>query len=92
MKPARDMLYSVVDREAKYKAKNFIDTAVYRGGDAVAGWAYTGLGALGLGLSGIAWIGVPLALLWVFVSLKLGGAYKRLAGEVPVQQKERVHT
>jgi len=91
MKPARDMLYSVVDRESKYKAKNFIDTAVYRGGDAMAGWAYTGLGALGLGLSGIAWIGVPLALLWIYVSLKLGQAYKRLAGELPGKQKERVH-
>ncbi len=42
-RPAREMLYTVVDREAKYKAKNALDTLVYRGGDALAGWLFTGL-------------------------------------------------
>ena len=60
MRPAREMLYTVLDREAKYKAKSFIDTAVYRGGDAISAWAYTGLGALGLGTTGIAAVAVPL--------------------------------
>lgn len=91
MKPARDMLYSVVDRETRYKAKNFIDTAVYRGGDAVAGWAYTGLGAMGLGLSGIAWVGVPLALFWVFVCLRLGRAYLAMVGRLPEAEQGRIH-
>lgn len=48
-RPAREVLYTGVDRNARYKAKNFIDTVVYRGGDALAGWAYAGLKAFGLG-------------------------------------------
>ena len=47
MRPAREMLYVVLGREEKYKAKNFIDTVVYRGGDALSAWAYAGLRALG---------------------------------------------
>jgi AAA family ATP:ADP antiporter len=72
MRPAREMLYVVLDREEKYKAKNFIDTVVYRGGDAVGAWAYTGLRALGLGLGGIAWLAVPLAGIWACVAYMLG--------------------
>lgn len=71
-RPARELLYTAVDREAKYKAKNFIDTVVYRSGDAVGGWAFAGLKALGLGLAGIAWIAVPLAALWLALSVALG--------------------
>jgi AAA family ATP:ADP antiporter len=71
-RPARELLYTVVDREAKYKAKNFIDTVVYRSGDAAGGWAFAGLGALGLALAGIAWVAVPVALLWLGLSVALG--------------------
>ena len=42
-RPAREMLYVVLGREEKYKAKSFVDTVVYRGGDAVSAWAYAGL-------------------------------------------------
>jgi AAA family ATP:ADP antiporter len=72
MKPAREMLYVVLGREEKYKAKNFIDTVVYRGGDAVSAWAYSGLQALGLTLSAIAFLAVPLATLWAWISYRLG--------------------
>jgi AAA family ATP:ADP antiporter len=71
-RPARELLYTVVDRETKYKAKNALDTLVYRGGDALAGWLFAGLKALGAGLAAIAWIAVPLALAWAAVSLWLG--------------------
>jgi len=74
MRPAREMLYVVLAREEKYKAKNFIDTVVYRSGDALSGWAFAGLRALGLGLSAIAWIAVPLAVLWAWVAYRLGQA------------------
>ena len=53
-------------------AKNLIDTAVYRGGDAVSAWVYAGLAGLGLGLSAIALIAVPLAGLWAWISYALG--------------------
>lgn len=77
-RPAREMLFTVVDREARYKSKNVIDTLVYRGGDAASAWLYTGLAALGLGVSAIAFIGVPLALLWAYNGVLLGRCQERL--------------
>jgi AAA family ATP:ADP antiporter len=71
------MLYVVLGREEKYKAKNFIDTVVYRGGDALSAWVYAGLRALGLGLAAIAFIAVPLALLWAGVAYRLGQAQEK---------------
>jgi AAA family ATP:ADP antiporter len=72
MKPSREMLFVVLAREEKYKAKNVIDTVVYRGGDVVSAWAYAGLQALGLGLSAIAFIAVPVAAGWAWISFRLG--------------------
>lgn len=63
-KPAREVLFTVVGREEKYKAKNFIDTAVSRGGDAATGWMVNGIKALGIGATQIAWALVPVACLW----------------------------
>jgi len=73
-KPAREMLFSVVSAEDKYKAKNFIDTVVYRGGDAASGWLFTGLSAIGLGLSALAFSAVPLAAIWAGFGIALGRA------------------
>ncbi|WP_166267950.1 NTP/NDP exchange transporter [Marinobacter caseinilyticus] len=78
-KPGREMLFTVVPRMEKYKAKNIIDTVIYRGGDAVAGWAYTGLAALGLGLTGISWVAVPLAALWAVIGYRLGQGHSQRA-------------
>ena len=72
--PARENLFSIVSLEQKYKAKNFIDTAVFRGGDVINGWIYTGLNA-GMGLS-IAVIGVPLALVWGILAWRLGKTHE----------------
>ena len=72
MRPCREMLYTVVDRRAKYKAKNFIDTVVYRGGDAVSGWVYAGLAALGLGVGQTALVAAPVAAVWALVAWRLG--------------------
>ncbi len=71
-KPGREMLFTVIPRFEKYKSKNFIDTVVYRGGDAIAGWLYTGLSTLGLGISGISVVAVPLAVLWAGIGYRLG--------------------
>lgn len=79
--PAREILFTVIPREDKYKAKNFMDTVVFRGGDAVSGWAYAGLGAMGLGLAGIAWVAVPLAAGWIGLALILGRRQEHLAGQ-----------
>ncbi|HTL25785.1 MAG TPA: MFS transporter, partial [Burkholderiales bacterium] len=71
-KPVREALYTVVPREERYKAKNFIDTVIYRGGDAFSGWLITAVRSAGLGVSGIAFACVPVAGAWLAVSLWLG--------------------
>ena len=71
-RPCREMLYTVLPRETKYKAKNFIDTFVYRAGDQVGAWSYAAMGWLGLGMTGIAFAAVPLAGAWIGVGLWLG--------------------
>jgi AAA family ATP:ADP antiporter len=78
-RPAREMLYVVLGREEKYKAKSFLDTVVYRGGDAVSAWAYAGLRALGLGLGAIALVTVPVAAGWAWLAFRLGRRQEALA-------------
>lgn len=88
MRPAREMLYVVLDRESKYKAKNFNDTVVYRGGDAVSAWIYAGLRSLGLGLSHMALIAVPLAAIWAALAYRLGKQQSHLATQGGVLKQE----
>jgi len=83
MRPAREMLYVVLSREEKYKAKNFIDTVVYRGGDAASAWVYAGMRGLGLGLASIAWFAAPLSLLWAWIAWRLGRRQTVLAQNEP---------
>ncbi|HET8538461.1 MAG TPA: MFS transporter [Anaeromyxobacter sp.] len=78
-RPAREMLFVVLGREEKYKAKSFLDTVVYRGGDAVSAWAYAGLRALGLGLGAIAFAAVPVAAAWAWLAHRLGRQQQALA-------------
>jgi AAA family ATP:ADP antiporter len=79
--PARELLFTVVTREEKYKAKSFIDTVVYRGGDAVSGWAFAGLTALGVGMTGVAVVALPLTAAWIAVAVYLGRREERLRGD-----------
>ena len=79
-RPAREMLFTVLGRDAKYKSKNFIDTVVFRGGDAVSGWTYAALKAMGLGLAGLAAAAIPAMLLWLALGVLLGRHQARLAG------------
>jgi ATP:ADP antiporter, AAA family len=74
-KPASDMLYSVVSREAKYKAKNFVETAVWRLSDVIAVWTARFLS--GLGLSGMALVCVPIAAVWGLLVIWIGREYRR---------------
>ncbi len=88
MRPAREILYVVLDRESKYKAKNFNDTVVYRGGDAVSAWVYAGLRSLGLGLSHMALIAVPLAAIWAALAYRLGRQQTVLAEQSDLMNTE----
>jgi AAA family ATP:ADP antiporter len=71
-RPAREVLFTVLRREDKYKAKSFIDTFVYRAGDQIGAWSYPLLTWLGLGLTGISFVAAPLAAIWCALSLWLG--------------------
>jgi len=71
-RPARETLFTVISREDKYKAKNFIDTVVYRVGDQIGAWTTPALGWLGLKMAGISLVAAPLAAVWLVVSLWLG--------------------
>jgi AAA family ATP:ADP antiporter len=81
-KPAREMLWTVLGREEKYKAKPFLDAAVYRGGDLVSAWIYTGLAAVGLSLGAIALVAAPVAAIWAMLGWKLGQTEEKLAAEL----------
>ena len=81
--PATRVLYTVVDPQDKYRAQNFIDTLVQRGGNAAAGWMFRGMGkATGAAGPIIAVAAVPFALYWVWLSLDLGKRQEKRAAEI----------
>ncbi len=83
-RPGREMLFTIVDRETRFKAKSVIDIVVYRGGDAATAWAFTGLTqGLGLGLGAVAAVGSGIAVLWALVALFLGRRYTKARSDSP---------
>ncbi|ANN71313.1 NTP/NDP exchange transporter [Bordetella bronchialis] len=72
VRPGREMIFTTVDAEAKYKAKNFIDTVVYRAGDAASAWVKTGVDALGHGAALVALVGAACAAIWAACGYLLG--------------------
>lgn len=79
--PARQVFFTVVDREDKYKAKNLIDVVVYRGSDALYGWVYDALHAAGLKIGAIALCALPVAVAWLVLSGALGRTHERRASQ-----------
>ena len=77
--PAREVLFTVLEREEKYKAKNVIDIVVFRGADAGSGWVFSALRGAGLELSSISLATVPVAALWLALALALGRGQARRA-------------
>ena len=77
-RPVREILFTVVSREEKYKAKNFIDTVIYRGGDAMSGWLSSFLKGAGVGLASVATFAIPLALGAALVGWYLGKKQEKL--------------
>lgn len=86
-RPAREVLFTVLRREDKYKAKSFIDTFVYRAGDQIGAWSYPLLVWCGLGLTGISFVAAPLAAIWCGLSLWLGWRQVSLARAREVQDR-----
>ncbi|HEX7559670.1 MAG TPA: Npt1/Npt2 family nucleotide transporter [Usitatibacter sp.] len=77
--PAREVLFTVLDREAKYKAKNVIDIVVFRGADAVSGWLFALLRGAGMELAAISLATLPAMGAWLALALWLGRAQERQA-------------
>ena len=77
--PAMEVLFTVVPREDKYKAKSFIETFVYRFGDQLGAWTFAGLVVVGLSLTTIAWVAVPISAVWCFVGVWLARRQAELA-------------
>jgi AAA family ATP:ADP antiporter len=76
-RPAREMLFTQVDRESRFKTKPVIDIVAYRGGDVIMGWFFTGLTqGLGLGMAAVAMVGAGIAALWGAVGFLLGRSYE----------------
>ena len=77
-RPAREILFTIAGREEKYKSKSFIDTVLYRGGDAASGWAHAGLAALGLSATAVMLCALPACAAWILAALHLGRRHRAL--------------
>jgi ATP:ADP antiporter, AAA family len=85
--PARQVFYTVLGREEKYKAKNLIDVVIYRGSDALYGWVFDTLQLLGLKLGTIALVAAPVSAIWLILSAGLGRAQEQRAQEQRTQEQ-----
>jgi len=80
-RPTRELLFTVVPREDRFKAKSFIDTIVYRTGDQVGAWSTTLLRGLGMSTPGLALVAIPIGALWLINALWLGRRQDLLAAQ-----------
>ncbi len=78
VRPCREMCFTVVPQDSRYKAKNVIDTVIYRLGDLTSAWLLAGLRVLGFGTNGSLGLGMVASGLWALVSIALGRRYEKL--------------
>jgi AAA family ATP:ADP antiporter len=90
-RPSREICFTVLEQSSRYKAKNVIDTVVYRFGDVSSAWVQAGLRSMGYGLNGAIAVGVGASLVWLAVAASLGGRYERIrANETPPHAARRL--
>jgi len=78
--PAIKVIYTLASPDEKYKVQNFIDTVVFRGGDAASGWVYAGLGGgLGFAAGAMGAVAMPLVLVWIWIARRLGADHRERA-------------
>jgi AAA family ATP:ADP antiporter len=82
-RPSREICFTVVEQSSRYKAKNVIDTVVYRFGDLSSAWVQSGLRSLGYGLNGAIAVGVGASVIWFAVAASLGARYEKLRPQGP---------
>lgn len=84
VRPGREMLWSPLDKETKYKAKNTVDVPVYRGADALSAQLNNWVAGAGFGIAAVAWLGAAVAALWGLLGYWLGRRFEdkeKLLGE-----------
>jgi AAA family ATP:ADP antiporter len=84
-RPTREVLFTVVPREDRYKAKSFIDTFVYRLGDQLGAWGVGAMQWLGAGAAQLALVAIPIAVLWLLNALWLGRRQEKMAAAAPAE-------
>ena len=77
--PAREVLFTVVTRDEKYKAKNVIDVVAMRGADTAGGWFFTALRSLGMEIRSVSLVAIGIAAVWLALAVALGRAQERRA-------------
>lgn len=90
-RPAREVLFTVLNREDKYKAKNVIDTAVYRAGDQVGAWSWAAMSSANLTGGLLVWLAVPLSIIWLLNSQWLGRKQTQLEDKSLYTLKEKLN-
>jgi AAA family ATP:ADP antiporter len=76
VRPGREMLWSPLDKETKYKAKNTVDVPVYRGSDALSAQLNNAVAGAGFGVGAVAWLGAGIAALWAVLGWWLGRRFE----------------
>ena len=76
-RPTREILFTRLTIHEKYNSKNFIDTFIYRGGDALSGWLFAGLNAMISSLQFISLLTIPLAGIWMIVGRLIGKQFNQ---------------
>ncbi len=82
-RPSREICFTVVEQSGRYKAKNVIDTVVYRFGDVSSAWMQAILRTLGYGMGGAVAVGIGASILWGASALHLGRNYEKLRSLAP---------
>jgi len=77
LNPTSEMLFTIISREEKYKAKNFIDTAIVRSSNVLSSWLITLIKALGAGSVGVLAVGASLSVVWIYIANHLGNRYEQ---------------
>ena len=87
-RPSREILFTVLDQQSRYKAKNVIDTSVYRFGDLSAAWMQSGLRSLGMGFLAIVGLGVAVSAAWGLIAVFIGRRYETIVRELKAAPAE----
>ncbi len=90
-RPSREICFTVVQQSDRYKAKNVIDTVVYRFGDVSSAWMQAGLRSIGYGLGGAVAVGVGASIVWGAAATLLGRNYEKLRRQAGAERSGSLH-